>query len=145
MTLQAIFDALDEPLKPVARFFIEPKDSDPADEFARQSAFVKHMRKKCPQCLVAAVPNGSKDSDWSRMRKAAEGAYKGFADLTVWWNHGAFIPEFKNGTKMPDDAQIECLNRLHDMGWRVGVYRNANTLLTHLLEAGAPVCLRDGL
>lgn len=55
-----------------------------------------------------------------------------------------FIPEWKNGTKMPDDDQIETLNRLLDMGFRVGVYRTKETLLQHLDLAGAPVVFGGG-
>ncbi|MFZ5794296.1 MAG: hypothetical protein ACOY4B_07500 [Pseudomonadota bacterium] len=143
--LQAVLDDLETPLKPVARFFIEPTDKDPADEFARQSAFVRHMRRHCPSCLVAAVPNGSKDSRWTKLRKYAEGAHRGFPDQTIWWRpREVFIPEWKNGTKMPDDDQIETLNRLLDMGFRVGVYRTKETLLQHLDLAGAPVVFGGG-
>lgn len=145
MTLQSILDAMDEPLKAVPRFYIEPKDKDPASEFERQTAFVKHMRKYCPNCMVMAVPNGSHDSDWSRLRKHAEGLHKGWPDLEIVWNHGTYRPEFKNGLKMPSQAQVDTLNRLHDMGFHVGVYRNGATLLQHLADAGAPVNIRSGL
>jgi hypothetical protein len=130
---------LESPLDEKPLFFIEPKDRDPASEFDRQRRFVNHMRRHCKGCLVAAVPNGSKDSDWSRQRKIAEGMLPGFPDLIVTWNHGVFFPEFKNGDELPAQKQIDVLNRLHRMGFRVGVYRTAETLLQHLADAGAPV------
>jgi hypothetical protein len=131
--------ALEAPLDEKPLFFIEPKDRDPASEYDRQRRFVNHMRRHCYNCFVAAIPNGMKGSDWERLRKASEGMVAGFPDLGVFWNHGVFLPEFKDGTRMPSRSQIETLNRLHRMGFRVGVYRTAETLLQHLADAGAPV------
>lgn len=131
------FRALETPLDEQPLFFIEAKDREKASEFDRQRAFVNTLRRKHPQCMVTAIPNGSKDSDWSRLRKWQEGLVRGYPDTIITWNHGTLFAEFKNGADMPRQSQIDVMNRLHRQGFRVGVYRNAATLLEHLADAGA--------
>jgi hypothetical protein len=130
------FDRPDEP------WFIEAKDSDPRDEFARQSAFVNHMRKHSP-AIVYAVPNGGRLSPWQKIRRWREGAVDGALDLEIKWlptkgERGLFVAEFKDGRKVPDKAQRVMLNGLFRAGVPCGVYRNAETLVAHLRAAGCP-------
>lgn len=132
-------DSLDE--EPL--FFIEPKDRGCASEYDRQRAFMAHVKRHHPQCFIAAIPNASKDSDWMRLQKQREGAVFGFPDLMIAWNHGVMFAEFKSGTGKPSKNQIQTLNRLHRLGFRVGVYRTKEVLLAHLAEAGAPVSIGE--
>lgn len=126
------FDAPDEP------WFIEPKDKDPRDEFARQSAFVNYMRKHS-SAIVYAVPNGGKLSEWQRLRRYKEGAVAGVSDLEIKWSPGrCFIAEFKDGQKMPDRDQRAHLNRLYRAKFACGVFRKASTLIAHLRAQGCP-------
>lgn len=127
------FEAPDEP------WFSEPRDKLPESEFKRQRAVVSHIRKHAPGCFVVAVPNGSKDSDWTALRKHGEGVVAGMTDLIILWNHGALFAEMKGGQTPVDKRQRAVLNRLHRLGFRCGVYRTKETLLAHLREAGAPV------
>ena len=79
-------DNLDAPDLP---WFIEARDKDPRDEFARQSAFVNFMRKHSA-AIVYAVPNGGRLSEWQRIRRWREGVVAGALWL-AWhgWRHAA--------------------------------------------------------
>lgn len=126
------FDAPDE------NWFIEPKDKDPRDEFARQSAFVNFMRKHS-SAIVYAVPNGARLSTWQKLRRWREGAVAGALDLEIKWAPGrCFVAEFKDGRGMPDRDQRDMLNRLYRAGVPCGVYRTAEVLVEHLRALGCP-------
>lgn len=135
--LLAFADLLEEPQAPPA-WFCEPRDKEPRSEFERQRAFVNYMRRNAPSVMVVAVPNGSKGSDWEKIRKWQEGAITGMTDLAILWRSGVFLPEFKDGTSMPRKSQCDVICRLHAMGFRTGVYRQPATLIAHLRDAGAP-------
>lgn len=134
--MNALAALFDEP--ETGGWFCEPVDDDPRSEFERQRAFVNYMRKNAPGVMVVAVPNGSKDSDWSKLRKWAEGAITGMTDLAIFWPGSTFLPEFKGGRTPVKPAQRDVMDRLHRMGFRTGVYRQPETLIAHLKEAGAP-------
>lgn len=126
------FDRPDEP------WFIEPKDHDPRSETKRQQAFLSALARQAPGCSAFAVPNAGKRSDWERLQRHREGARAGVPDLIITWNHGIFFAEFKDGQKSATREQRDRLNTLYRQGFRCGVYRNGETLLHHLREAGAP-------
>lgn len=133
------FEAPDEP------WFIEARDADPRDEFARQSAFVNWMAKHAPGVDVVAVPNAGKSSSWQRLQRWKEGARAGALDLVVTWtptrtsDRGVFFPEFKDGEKGPTRKQRDRLNRYFRMGHGCGVFRTAEVLVDHLRAAGCPI------
>lgn len=131
-TLDALEQRHDEP------WFCEEEDIDPRSEFERQRAFVNHMRKNAPAVMVCAIPNGSHDSDWMKLRKWAEGSIRGMTDLVLLWPGDMFLPEFKGGKTPIKPAQRDVMNRLHRMGYRTGVYRKPETLIEHVRAAGAP-------
>lgn len=145
-SLAAIFDAT--PTAPT--WFIEAKDRDPAPEDKRQGLFLSRVRIVAPAVNVFAVPNAGKRTRWESFQRTREGMRKGALDLVVtWWperggDRGVFFAEFKNGRDMPDENQRDMLNLLTSQGHRCGVYRNADTLLRHLREAGAPFISREG-
>jgi hypothetical protein len=119
-------------------WFIEPKDKDPANEFQRQTLFLSRIHSLAPSIDVLAVPNAGKSTDWERIQRWREGARRGALDLVITWNRGVMFAEFKDGQKMPTKEQRERLNRYMRMGHHCGVYRTADTLISHLRDIGAP-------
>jgi hypothetical protein len=136
-----IFDDIDTPDLP---WFIERKDRDPADEFARQAKFVNKMKSQ-PGVDVFAVPNANTGSDWQKVRRFNEGARKGVLDLVITWkpsgqgDRGVAFAEFKDGQKMPFREQRDRLNRYFREGHNTGVFRTAETLIAWLIERGCPI------
>ncbi len=132
------FDAPDEP------WFIQAKDRDLADEFARQSAFVNFMRKHSG-ANVYAVGNGGRFTEWQKVRRWREGVVTGALDLEIKWlpiragDRGLFVAEFKDGQKMPFRAQRDMLNTHFRMRVPCGVYRTAAVLVEHLRALGCPI------
>lgn len=130
-------------------WFIEPRDRDPASEVARQATFLSRVRIVAPGVHVIAVPNAGRRSNWEALERYREGMRGGALDLVISWaphgtSRGVYFAEFKNGTKMPTQAQREELNLLFRQGHHCGVYRQADTLLGHLRAAGAPFISREG-
>lgn len=130
-------------------WFIEPKDRDSTSEDKRQGLFLSRLKKLAPAIDAVAVPNAGKRSDWERLQRWREGARAGALDLVLTWkptpwhptygcDRGVFFAEFKDGKKMPTPAQRDRLNLHYRQGHHCGVYRNADTLLNHLFDAGAP-------
>lgn len=124
-------------------WFIEPKDKDPRPEIARQAVFLSRLAIIAPAVDAVAIPNSGRLTDWERLQRHREGARAGALDLLMSWKptgteRGVFFAEFKSGTGMPDRNQRERLNRYFRDGHCCGVYRNPDTLLAHLREAGAP-------
>lgn len=135
---------LESSLDPVPMFHIDEKDSDPASEDDRQGAFARIIRAT-PGVQIAAILN---DHNWgqkglNRARKL--GAWWGFPDSGVFAEPRmvAFC-EFKNGKKMPERHQVECLNTLHGMGFPVGVFRRPESAIAFLAKHGFPVEVRNG-
>lgn len=143
--LQAIFDDLDAPLKPVPHFTIEPTDKGAASEIERQTSFLAMLRICAPDVMAWAVPNGHNRGFKDRVKAKKEGLRAGVPDLTLCWNHGTAFLEFKDGKGKPQDNQTELLNYLHDAGHRCAIVRTPEFALRLLAEWGANVRLRDGL
>jgi hypothetical protein len=140
----AIPEALDD-----EPWFIEAKDADPRDEFARQVAFLSMMATIAPAVDCLAIPNAGKGSDWERLRRWREGARAGALDLQMTWKpsattRGIFFAEFKDGEKPPTKGQRDRLNLYYRQGHSCGVYRRPETLIAHLRDAGAPFIDRWG-
>lgn len=111
-------------------FHIDPRNAQgPKDELAAQVAFRRKMATLAPKALVAAVPNAGKRSAWESRQRAKEGLIKGFPDILVLFGGRTLGLEFKSGTGQPSDEQIETLNRLHRLGFPVGIFRSADTAL----------------
>lgn len=138
------FSHLETSLKEEPLFPIEVKDRGPASEDDRQGAFASIIRST-PGVSIAAILN---DHDWgqkglNRARKL--GSWWGFPDAAVVASPRliAFC-EFKNGTAMPKQHQVDALNTLHRMGFPVGVFRTARGALAFLREQGFPIAeVRD--
>lgn len=139
-SLAALFDALETPLEPALdpRVYVEPKDRGTASENQRQWAWVKFMRQHAKRVLVHGIPNGTNiASNAGRAKVKREGLYTGFPDNGAVWTGCTAYLEWKNGRGMPDDAQIECINRLVEMGHPVAVVRTMEGAAWWLRE----VCL----
>jgi hypothetical protein len=132
-------------------WFCEPKDRDPAPEIDRQGLFLSRLLHMAPSCHVIAVPNAGRRSNWEALQRHREGMRGGALDLVITWkrnwdlpgDNGVYFAEFKNGTKMPSQAQRDELNLLYRQGHHCGVYRKPDTLLAHLKAAGAPFITRE--
>jgi hypothetical protein len=128
---------LETPLAEEPLFHIDERDRDPASEDDRQAEFVK--RARAAGLRVAAVPNerqwGMKA--WNRAKRL--GAWWGFGDTIVFARERRVaVLEWKNGTRMPEQHQVDCLNALHRMGFPVGVFRRADSALAWLRAQGFP-------
>ncbi len=124
-------------------WYCEPKDKDPRSEFARQVGFLNALHKQAPAIDALAIPNARHASAWEHIQRWREGARGGALDLILSWDpvpgdRGVFFAEFKSGQTMPSRQQRDRLNWYHRHGFRCGVYRNGDTLLQHLRDAGAP-------
>ncbi|HKR17641.1 hypothetical protein [Rhizorhapis sp.] len=127
-------------------WWIDPKDTDPRDELARQSAFIRDAKILCPAVNIFAVPNAAKRSQWAARKAKREGLTAGVLDLVCTWHCGgvAFL-EFKDGTKMPDANQRDRLNMYTRQGHLCGVFRQEKSALDFLMRSGAPFIDREGL
>lgn len=135
--LQAIFDDMETPLKPVPRFTVEPKDKGPSSEIERQTTFLALMRIAAPDVMIWAVPNGHNRGVKDRVKAKKEGLRAGVPDLTICWNHGVAFLEFKNARDNPADNQVDLLNYLQDAGHRCAVVRTPEFAMALLAEWGA--------
>ena len=141
----ALDDILSLADEPPRIWHIDPKDDDPRDELARQSAFLRDVRIICPAVDIIAVPNAGKRSPWAAQKAKREGLTAGALDLGCAWEGGrvAFL-EFKDGKKMPTPAQRERLDRYVRQGHLCGVFRQEASALGALRRWGAPFLVREG-
>jgi len=133
------FDDMEAPLKPVARFPVEPKDKLPDDEATRQSNFRAMLRYVGPAITSWAVPNAGKRGFKAQARAKKEGLTAGVFDEHYAWNHGIAFLEWKDGGGSMSDAQIDWGNALVDRGFRVACVRTPAFALALFTEWGAPV------
>jgi hypothetical protein len=111
-------------------FHIDPRNAQgPKDELGAQVAYLTKMAAQAPKALLVAIPNAGKRSAWEARQRAREGLVKGFPDMLVMFNGRTLGLEFKSGTGQPSDAQIETLNKMHRLGFPVGIFRSAETAL----------------
>jgi len=109
-------------------FHIDPRNAQgPKDELGEQVRYRARMAREAPKVMLAAIPNAGKRSAWEARQRGKEGMVKGFPDMLALYNGRTLGLEFKSGTGQPSDAQIETLNRLHRLGFPVGIFRSADT------------------
>ena len=138
--LGGILDITEDPLdEPDLDWFHEPRDKKPASEYQRQRTFLASIARLAPGAIVWAVPNGSKDTDWQRMRKTKEGARAGVPDLTIVWSGGCAFIEMKGGQTPVSKPQRAMLNRLYRAGQHCGVFRDPFLALDYLRSVGCPI------
>lgn len=128
---------LETPLTEAPLFHIDDRDRDPAGEHARQCAVVKRCRAM--GWSVIAIPNARAWGMKAWNKAKAEGVLWGAPDLIVS-APGALAAwiEMKNGREMPEQHQVDCLNSLHRMGFPVGVFRRADSVIAWLLQHNFP-------
>jgi hypothetical protein len=132
-----------EPLTEAPLFWIEPRDRDLASEDDRQGEFARIIRGT-PGVHIAAVLNDGKRGQKALNRANKLGAWWGFGDTIVFAEPRLVaVIEFKNGTAMPKQHQVDCLNALHRMGFPVAVCRTAAGAIAFLRDNGFPVEVRD--
>jgi hypothetical protein len=141
MTSPDFFPA-DEPLTEAPLFWIEPRDKDPASEDDRQGAFASAIRSR-PGVHIAAVLNDGKRGQKALNRANKLGAWWGFPDCIVVASGRVAFVEFKNGTAMPKQHQVDALNTLHRLGFPVAVARSAGWAIEFLRGAGFELGGRD--
>lgn len=111
-------------------FHIDPRNAQGAkDELGEQVRYRSQMARLAPKVLLAGIPNAGKRSAWESRQRAKEGLVPGFPDILAMFDGRTLGLEFKSGTGQPSDKQIETLNRLHRLGFPVGIFRSAETAL----------------
>jgi hypothetical protein len=145
MTAHAFADIPEAPLHEQPEFFIEPTDKDPASEIQRVAMFRQLMRMASPQTMIVGIPNAGKRGQWALNQARKEGLYAGFPDLQCMAPSRIGKPpliaflEWKDARSKPASHQVDCLNRLHRMGFPCGVFRQAETAVAFLRRNGFPV------
>lgn len=120
-------------------FHVDPKEvADEGDELSIQSRFRSRMKMQAPKCRVVATPNGGKRTAWERGKAMREGLSPGFPDVNVYWPGDLAILEFKDRNGKLSDVQTDWLNWLAQAGFKVGVFRSADTAMVFLRQHGAP-------
>jgi hypothetical protein len=113
-------------------FHVDARHKDEADEIAIQTQFRAKMRIVAPQVMLVGVPNAGKRTAWERRQRGKEGLTPGFPDMIALHDGRAAFLEFKRGDGALSTAQIEVLNRLMRLGFTVGVFRSAETVIEWL-------------
>jgi len=104
------------------------------DELSVQVTYRFKMRQQAPKAMLAAIPNAGQSTAWEARERAREGMVKGFPDMLVLFDGRTLCLEFKSGTGRLSDTQHETLNRLHKLGFDVGVFRSAESALAWTRE-----------
>lgn len=111
-------------------FHFDPRNAKGAkDELSVQVAYRNKMAKQAPQVMLVAIPNAGKRTAWESRERAREGMVRGFPDMLAMYDGRTLGLEFKSGIGQPSDTQIETLNKLHRLGFPVGIFRSAETAL----------------
>ena len=135
--LTALVDIEHEPLDEEPLFFIETRDRDKMDELGRVVLFRQLVRKAAPNIMLVAIPNARR-GQWAKNQARREGAVWGAPDMLALAPGKIAFLEWKAGDGKPAAHQIAVLNRLHRMGFPVGVFRQPETALRWLRDQGFP-------
>lgn len=110
-----------------------------ATEIAIQTLFRSRCRILCPGVSLVAVPNAAKRSQWAAAQVKREGLATGFPDMMALAPGGkiAFL-EFKTLKGRLTENQQEWQERLSQMGFPVGVFRDADAAVEFLRAQGFP-------
>jgi hypothetical protein len=127
---------LDDDLAPVAMFYVERPDKDPATELQRVAKFRRDLRKALPAARIIAIPNAGKRGIKALAQAKAEGAAWGAPDMIVLWNGEEAFLEWKGGKNKPAPHQIDWLNWLHANGYPCAVVRTSGGAFSFLRSIG---------
>lgn len=86
----------------------------------------------CPAVRLVAVPNAGKRSQWAAGQVKREGLAKGFPDLIALAPGKVAFLEMKSAKGVVSEDQAEWIDRLCDMGFPVGVFRDADDAIAFL-------------
>lgn len=139
MIMPSPFDLSEDPIKPVARFPVEPKHKMLGKESAYQSSFRGILRYTGSSIISWGVPNAGKRGYKAQASARAEGITAGVFDEHYVWNHGIAFLEWKSGDGSLSNAQIDWGNAMVDRGFRVACVRTPEFALALFLEWGAPI------
>lgn len=133
--------ALESPLSPSPRFFVEAPDGRKDwSELNRQATFFKLMRTLGPRCAVFPVPNAGKRAAW-KARK--EGICAGVFDVCAIFRETCWI-EFKGYSSAGrpgqlTDAQVEFGNRLIELGQHCACFFSPYSAIDWLRDKAFPI------
>jgi hypothetical protein len=100
--------------------------------------FRSRCRIMCPRVSIVAVPNAAKRTQWAAQRAKREGMQTGFPDLMALAPGLIAFLEFKTAKGKLSDNQAEWLDRLHEMRFPCGVFRDADAAVEFLRAQGFP-------
>ena len=137
------WDALETPLAPFPRFYVEAPDGrkDWA-ELDRQAALFAAMHRLAPRVLGYAIPNAGKRNPGKARR---EGIMAGVFDTRWEWRAPlTAVIEIKgyDARGRPGKlsaAQIDYGNRMHDLGHHVACFFDPLAAVNWMRELGFPI------
>lgn len=94
--------------------------------------FRSRCRIICPGVSLVAIPNAAKRSQWAAQNAKREGMAAGFPDMMALAPGKVAFLEFKSAKGRISDNQGEWLDRLHEMGFPCGVFRDADKAVEFL-------------
>jgi hypothetical protein len=94
--------------------------------------FRSRCRIMCPRVSIVAIPNAAKRTQWAAQRAKREGMAAGFPDIVALAPGLVAFLEFKTAKGKLSDNQAEWLDRLHEMGFPCGVFRDADAAVEFL-------------
>lgn len=100
--------------------------------------FRSRMRIMAPGVSIIGVPNAAKRSQWAARQALREGMAKGFPDLIALAPGKIAFLEMKAAKGRLSIDQEEWLERLSEMGFPCGVFRDPDDALRFLREHGFP-------
>src|SRR5690348_14445569 len=107
-------------------------------ELAIQTLFRSRCRILCPRVSLVAIPNAGKRTQWQAQQAKREGLATGFPDMMALAPGKVAFLEFKAVKGRLSDSQGEWLDRLHEMGFPCGVFRDADVAVEFLRANGFP-------
>lgn len=113
-------------------------------ELEIQTLFRSRCRIMCPAVEVVAIPNGSRRTEWEKLKAAREGLVAGFPDtMCLWHQRGIAFIEFKKPGGRVRPNQIEAMGRLQARGFPVTVAFSPDEAIQFLRDHGAPFITRE--
>lgn len=107
-------------------------------ELGLVTLFRSRCRILCPGVSLVAIPNAAKRTVWAAGQAKREGMATGFPDMMALAPGKIAFLEFKAEKGRLSEAQSEWLDRLHEMGFPCGVFRDADEAVEFLRGNGFP-------
>lgn len=107
-------------------------------EIKIQTLFRSRARILCPGVAIVAIPNAAKRTQWAAAQAKREGLATGFPDLMALAPGKVAFLEMKSAKGRLSEPQVEWIDRLSDMGFPCGVFRDPDDALEFLRDHGFP-------